>query len=67
MSFEEDTRSLGAKYDFALSKNLAGVGVWALGNDGDNPELWDLLKQKFGLKLADNSVINKIIHEGDST
>lgn len=65
MSFEEDARSLGAKYDFALSKNLAGVGVWALGNDGNNPELWDLLKQKFGLKLADNSVINRIIRDGE--
>ncbi|MEO6508459.1 MAG: glycoside hydrolase family 18 protein [Patescibacteria group bacterium] len=65
MSFSEDRRSLGAKYDFALSKNLGGVGIWALGNDGNNPELWDLIREKFGLKLADNSVINKIIREAD--
>ena len=63
MSFMEDVRSLNAKYDFALSKNLAGVGIWALGNDGSNTELWNLLQDKFGTKLADNSVINRIINE----
>ncbi len=65
MSFSEDKRSLGAKYDFALSRNLGGVGMWALGNDGDNPELWDLLREKFGIKLADNNVINKLISDVD--
>ena len=35
------------KYDFAISKNLKGVGMWALGYDEHHPELWDLLRTKF--------------------
>ena len=54
MVFMEDERSLGEKYDFAKSKNLAGVGMWALGFDDGRTELWSLLKLKFGEKLANN-------------
>lgn len=61
MIFLEDPRSLGIKYDFAKSKKLAGVGIWALGFDQGKGELWSLLREKFGLKLADNSLINKAI------
>jgi chitinase len=63
MSFTEDTRAQGEKYDFALSRKLAGVGFWALGNEGESPEVWALLKDKFGIKLTDNTVINKSIRE----
>lgn len=52
----EDTRSLGLKYDFAKSENLAGVGIWALGFDDGHTELWSLLRQKFGTKLAFTSI-----------
>lgn len=48
MIFLEDTRSLSIKYDFAKNKNLAGVGIWALGFDKGTEEFWKLLDQKFG-------------------
>jgi spore germination protein len=48
MVFNEDKKSLAIKYDFAISKNLGGVGIWALGFDHGKPELWQLLSEKFG-------------------
>lgn len=64
MIFMDDYRSLGYKYDFANEKNLAGVGVWALGNDENKNELWSLLKEKFGLKeYADTAVSQRTINE----
>jgi hypothetical protein len=39
--------SLGLKYNLAESKNLKGVGMWALGYDGDKNDLWNLLRRKF--------------------
>lgn len=55
MVFIEDKRSLGIKYDYAKSQNLAGVGIWALGFDDGHTELWSLLHNKFGVKnIADN-------------
>lgn len=39
--------SLELKYDFALEKNLRGVGMWSLGKDGNYPELWNLIEKKF--------------------
>lgn len=44
----EDTTTLGLKYDYVLKKGLAGAGVWSLGDASDSPELWDLLRKKFG-------------------
>jgi spore germination protein len=58
MVFIEDEKSLSLKYDLAKSKGLAGVGMWALGMDNGKTELWDLLAQKFGKKLADRRVEN---------
>lgn len=60
MIFLEDQKSLGLKYDLAKSKNLGGVGIWALGFE-DNSDMWGLLEQKFGTKLADISVLGKMI------
>ncbi len=45
--YMEDKNSLGLKYDFAKEKNLAGVGIWALGYDSGDNNLWALLKEKF--------------------
>lgn len=53
MIFLEDERSLAIKYDFAKEKGLKGVGMWALGFDHGNKELWSLLNEKFGKKLVD--------------
>lgn len=55
MVFMEDARSLGIKYDFAKGKKLAGVGIWALGNDDGKQELWNLLAEKFGSNQFDSS------------
>jgi len=54
MVFFDDPRSLKIKYDFAKSKNLAGVGIWALGFDSGTSDMWNLLSDEFGAKLADN-------------
>lgn len=43
----DDTNSLARKYDFANSKNLAGIGIWALNKDAGVSDLWDLLAEKF--------------------
>ncbi len=43
----DDSLSLSLKYDLALEKDLAGVGMWALGYDGSRPELWGALADHF--------------------
>lgn len=43
----ENTRSLGIKYDFVNKKALKGVGIWALGYDGLNTDLRQLIMDKF--------------------
>ena len=45
--YVEDKKSLSYKYDFAISKKLKGVGLWALGYEGEGSELWTLLHEKF--------------------
>ena len=42
----DDPDSFGAKVDVALESGLAGVGIWALGFDGERPELWSALRQR---------------------
>lgn len=43
----ENTRSLGIKFDYILSKNLQGAGVWAMGFTGKKNDLNQLLIDKF--------------------
>jgi spore germination protein YaaH len=43
----ENERSLKIKYELLKNNGLAGVGIWALGYDGDRKELWDLLYDQF--------------------
>lgn len=45
--YYDDPLSLGAKYDFVLSRNLGGIGIWALGYDNGRSELWSTLQSKF--------------------
>ncbi|MCL5003876.1 MAG: glycosyl hydrolase family 18 protein [Patescibacteria group bacterium] len=45
--YYENAASLSLKYDFIKSMKIRGVGIWALGFDGDRNELWDLLEKKF--------------------
>lgn len=61
--FDNDS-SLGLKYDLAISKNLKGVGMWALGYDGARKELWDLIERKFIIPVSvevKNKIPNEII------
>lgn len=43
----DDSLSLSLKYDLINQHNLKGVGIWALGYDGDRPELWNAIEEKF--------------------
>ena len=59
----DDSLSLSKKYDFVISKNLGGIGIWALGYDDGYDELWDALGEKIGVKSApstpeDFSILN---------
>ncbi|MGE5399594.1 MAG: glycosyl hydrolase family 18 protein [Ignavibacteriales bacterium] len=43
--FDTDS-SINLKYNLAASKGLKGIGMWALGQDGDRPEMWNLLRKR---------------------
>ena len=45
--FVDDIYSLGKKYDQVNRRNLAGIGIWALGYDDGYTELWELIADKF--------------------
>jgi spore germination protein YaaH len=45
--YYDDAASLAKKYELAKQKNLAGVGMWALGYDENRPELWQALREAF--------------------
>ena len=40
----DDSDGFGAKVDHALGRGLAGVGIWALGQEGGRDELWWTLR-----------------------
>lgn len=42
----DDADAFGAKMDLALGQGLAGIGVWALGQEGDREELWWALRER---------------------
>ena len=44
------TAYLCQKYDFIISKNLGGIGIWALGYDDGYDQLWNALGEKIGAK-----------------
>ncbi len=46
--FYDTPASLRPKYAYAVSRQLAGVGIWALGYDRGVPGYWDVLKEMFG-------------------
>ncbi len=45
--WNDNEKSLGKKYDYALSQNIGGIGIWALNYDGSRTELWNLIHTKF--------------------
>jgi spore germination protein YaaH len=50
----DDADAFGAKMDLALGAGLAGVGVWALGQEGDRPELWWALRERIEPRVDDS-------------
>ncbi len=53
----DDDSSLGLKYDLAISKNLKGIGMWALGYDSGRQELWNLISNKYGTSTSPKPAI----------
>jgi hypothetical protein len=45
--YYDNAQSLGYKYDLVNRANLRGTGMWALGYDGNAPELWQAIQDKF--------------------
>lgn len=45
--FINSEHTLARRYQFAMRRGLAGIGIWALGYDAGYSELWDLLRQNF--------------------
>ena len=43
----DDEESLGLKFDYVNSANLAGTGFWALGYEGNNANIWNVVRDKF--------------------
>jgi spore germination protein YaaH len=65
--FYDTPTSLRPKYAYAISRHLAGVGIWALGYDRGVPGYWSLLKTMFGpprvasLALAPNPTSSLVL------
>jgi hypothetical protein len=53
----DDSLSLSLKYELAIDEDLLGIGIWALGYDGTEPELWGALEDHFGTGLSVNSEV----------
>src|SRR3954453_6266391 len=45
--YYDDIDTLGYKFDWVASKGMAGIGIFALGYDGQQPEFWKLLRVKY--------------------
>ena len=43
----DDDYTLGKKYDYVMSNEIKGVGIWALGYDNGYDQLWDEISSKF--------------------
>jgi spore germination protein YaaH len=43
----DDEYSLKLKYELVKSKDIAGIGIWALSYEGGDPEIWDGLISSF--------------------
>lgn len=50
-AFFENERSLAAKLDLARQAEVAGVGFWALGYEGENRDLWTMIRERLNTKL----------------
>jgi spore germination protein YaaH len=48
----DDAESLGYKIDLINERDLGGLGIWALGYDGDLPDLFNVIEAKLSEPLA---------------
>lgn len=48
----DDSLSLVTKYNYAKNRQLGGIGIWALGYDGNRQEIWGGLNDAFGASTA---------------
>jgi spore germination protein YaaH len=65
--FYDTPRSLRPKYQLAIDRGLAGVGIWALGYDRGVGGYWDLLKTMFGPpRISAISVAPKVTNAGST-
>ncbi len=48
----EDTLSLSLKYEMAESKDLAGIGIWALSYEGSYDDVWSTIDNAFSEHIA---------------
>jgi spore germination protein YaaH len=44
--YYENSRSISYKLDYVNQLDLAGIAIWALGYEGQNRELWDVISRK---------------------
>lgn len=44
----EDPDSISYKYNLVNTKDLGGIGIWALGYDGTRSDMWDKIDEYFG-------------------
>ncbi len=42
----DDAYSLGKKFELVYKRNIAGIGIWAMGYDDGYPDLWDKINEK---------------------
>ena len=64
----DDSLSLSLKYELAIDEDLLGIGIWALGYDGTEPELWGALADHFGASAPPTTPTNlSIINIGDGS
>jgi spore germination protein YaaH len=44
--YYDDARSISYKLDYVNQLDLAGIAIWALGYEGENLELWEVIENK---------------------
>ncbi len=54
----DDAYTLGKKYDYAVSNDLKGIGIWALGYDSGYDELWNTIEDRFSTDRV--NIVNPI-------
>jgi uncharacterized protein (TIGR03382 family) len=48
----DDAESLGLKLDLIERRDWGGLGIWALGYDGDRPELFAVIEEKLSVPIV---------------